>query len=134
MSVKYLNTCFGVLLSMGLLAPNLASAADAQTFQKQLQNVKEFSAARGKDFWVAKHNSKGKDRSCVSCHGDNLKTNGKHAKTGKSIDPMAPSVNAERYTDMKKIEKWFKRNCKWVLGHECSAQEKGDVLEYLRNL
>jgi len=47
------------------------------------------------------------------------------------IDPMALSVNPERYTDPDKIEKWFLRNCKWTLGRECTAQEKGDVLTYL---
>jgi hypothetical protein len=47
---------------------------------------------------------------------------------------MAPSVDAERYTDLGKMEKWFKRNCKWTWGRECTPQEKGDLLEYLRQL
>ncbi|MEA3244387.1 MAG: DUF1924 domain-containing protein, partial [Pseudomonadota bacterium] len=33
--------------------------------------------------------------------------------------------------DGKKIEKWFKRNCKWTLGRECTAQEKADFLAYI---
>ena len=31
----------------------------------------------------------------------------------------------------KKIEKWFKRNCKEAWGRECTAQEKADFLTYL---
>jgi hypothetical protein len=45
---------------------------------------------------------------------------------------MAPSVNSERLTDPKFIEKWFRRNCIQTLGRECTPQEKGDVLTYLR--
>ena len=44
---------------------------------------------------------------------------------------MAPSVNPKRLTDRSKIEKWFKRNCKWTLGRECTPQEKGDILTFL---
>jgi len=91
-----------------------------------------FDAGRGKDLWFKKTPADdGKLRDCTVCHGDDLNRPGKHAKTGKTIDPMAPSVNKERYTDLKKVEKWFKRNCKWTLGRECTAQEKGDVLKYL---
>jgi hypothetical protein len=59
---------------------------------------------------------------------------GKHAKTGKAIEPMAPSVNPKRLSDEKQIRKWFSRNCKWTLGRECTAQEQGDVLLYLQGL
>ena len=93
-----------------------------------------FDAARGEAMWVRNfnHPKADKPRSCASCHTDSLKSSGKHARTGKSIEPMAPSVNAERLTEVKKIEKWFVRNCKWTLGRECTAQEKGDFLSYLR--
>ncbi|MFK5970948.1 MAG: DUF1924 domain-containing protein [Candidatus Marithrix sp.] len=30
------------------------------------------------------------------------------------------------------IRKWFKRNCKWTLGRECNAQEKGDILKFIQ--
>ena len=87
---------------------------------------------RGKSFWHHKTpGDDGKDRSCTTCHGDDLSKSGKHIKSGKVIDPMAPSANKERFTDQKKVEKWFKRNCKWTIGRECTAQEKGDVLKYL---
>jgi len=91
-----------------------------------------FDAERGKTFWHHKVPADdGKERSCTSCHGEDLNKSGKHIKSGKVIEPMSPSLNKERYTDRKKVEKWFKRNCKWTLGRECTAQEKGDVLKYL---
>jgi hypothetical protein len=90
-----------------------------------------FSAARGESFFKAKH---GSDWSCSSCHTDNPAAPGKHAKTGKVIQPLAPAANAERFTDMSKVEKWFKRNCNDVLNRACTAHEKGDVLTYLITL
>jgi len=44
---------------------------------------------------------------------------------------MSPNVNSERFVDQAKVEKWFKRNCNDVLGRECTAQEKADVLSWL---
>ena len=44
---------------------------------------------------------------------------------------MAASVTPKRYTDPAKVEKWFKRNCREVLGRECTVQEKGDWLSYM---
>jgi hypothetical protein len=73
------------------------------------------------------------ERSCTSCHTDILKQAGKHVKTKKIIDPMAPSVNPERLSSTQKIEKWFKRNCKWTLGRECTASEKASLLAYIKH-
>jgi len=87
-----------------------------------------FSAAHGESFFKTTH---GGEWSCSSCHTDNPAAPGKHAKTGKVIDPLAPSANAERFTSPKKMEKWFKRNCNDVLNRVCMPQEKGDVLTYL---
>ena len=87
-----------------------------------------FSAARGESFFKAKH---GGEWSCASCHSENPAAMGKHAKTGKVIDPLAPSANAERFTSPKKVDKWFKRNCNDVLSRVCTPQEKGDMLAYL---
>ena len=56
---------------------------------------------------------------------------GKHASTGKAIGALAPAANAERFTDAAKTEKWFRRNCKDVVGRECSAAEKADLLSWL---
>jgi hypothetical protein len=87
-----------------------------------------FSAARGETFFKQKH---GAEWSCSSCHTDNPAALGKHAKTSKVIQPMAPAINPERFSNMAKVEKWFKRNCNDVLDRVCTAQEKGDVLSYL---
>ncbi len=87
-----------------------------------------FSAARGEDFFKAKH---GGEWSCASCHSGNPAAPGKHARTGKAIGPLAPSANAERFSNPKKVAKWFKRNCSDVLNRVCTPQEKGDVLAYL---
>jgi mono/diheme cytochrome c family protein len=104
-----------------ILASIQKEAADTPGFQG-------FSAARGESFFRQKH---GNEWSCSSCHTDNPAAQGKHDKTGKSIKPLAPSANAERFTSQRKVDKWFKRNCNDVLGRVCTAQEKGDVLTYL---
>lgn len=86
-----------------------------------------FSAQQGKAFFLGRHGSE----SCTGCHTDNVKAGGKHAKTGKAIEPLAPAANAARLTDPAKVEKWFKRNCNDVLQRACTAQEKGDVMTWL---
>src|SRR3989338_7813353 len=86
------------------------------------------SVARGGSFFKAKH---GGERGCPPCHTENPAALGKHAKTGKVIDPLAPSANAERFTNPKKVDKWFKRNCNDVLSRVCTPQEKGDMFAYL---
>lgn len=96
--------------------------------QQEASGTQDFSAARGEAFFKAKH---GAEWSCASCHTDNPAATGKHAKTGKAIDPLAPAANAERFTSPKKVAKWFKRNCNDVLSRACTPQEKGDVLAYL---
>jgi hypothetical protein len=90
-----------------------------------------FSAARGERFFTATH---GRDWSCASCHSGNPATVGKHASTGKAIEPLAPARNSARFADAAKADKWFRRNCKDVLARECSAAEKGDVLTWLMTL
>ena len=87
-----------------------------------------FSAERGRAFFESTH---GNDWSCASCHTRNPAATGRHAKTSKAIAPLAPAANPERFTSSAEAEKWFKRNCNDVLGRQCTAQEKGDVLAYL---
>lgn len=86
------------------------------------------SPTRGEQFFNAKH---GKEWSCASCHENPPNHDTKHIVTGKVIKPLAPSANAARFADEAKAEKWFKRNCNDVLGLECTAQEKADVLSWL---
>lgn len=90
-----------------------------------------FSTQRGEQFFKSRH---GNEWSCASCHTISPLQPGKHAQTGKSIAPLAPAANPRRFTDLAKVEKWFKRNCNDVAGRACTAQEKGDVMQYLLSL
>lgn len=113
-----------------------ADAVSELEAQYQAQGASSFNATAGKTLWNKTFidAKTGKERNCGSCHTADLTKQGKHERTGKAIEPMAPSVNPQRLTDVKKIKKWFVRNCKWTLGRECTAQEKGDVLAFLKSL
>ena len=132
------QTLFILFTSLSLISGSTVLANEVDNRQKayQAQGAGDFSASRGEKMWHKEFpdpKKPGGKRTCGTCHTDNLKSKGKHARTGKVIDALSPSVNRDRFTDKKFIEKWFKRNCKWVVGRECSPQEKGDFLEYLRN-
>lgn len=87
--------------------------------------------ARGQQLFVNRH---GQQWACASCHGALPTRPGEHASTGKPIAPLAPRFNPERFTDAAKAEKWFRRNCRDVVGRECTAAEKADVLAWLLTL
>ena len=100
----------------------------AQEAKAQNPGFKGFSAKAGESFYKNKH---GGDWSCSSCHTDNPAAEGKHAVTGKVIQPLSPNANPARFTDAAKVNKWFKRNCNDVLKRECTPEEKGNLLTYL---
>ncbi len=109
-----------------ILADYAAQAAKADPA------FKGFSAQRGQAIYTAKNASAKPDLdSCQSCHGEDPSKQGRNAKTGKVLDPMAVSTNPQRFTNKDDVEKWFGRNCKEVLGHDCSALEKGDYITFL---
>lgn len=117
----------------GIAAAGLACAAPAVTpvdlmvaYSAQAGAAPE--PARGQRFFNARH---GREWSCASCHGAVPNQGGRHAATGKSIGPLAPAFNPERFADPAKAEKWFRRNCNDVVGRECTAAEKADVLSWL---
>lgn len=119
------------LLMLALLG-TAAQAADTTPAQ-QLERWSTLAGApgqpeRGRVFFTSRH---GREWSCSSCHGQPPTTPGKHANTGKTIAAMAPAVNPKALTDTAKVDKWFRRNCGDVLGRECSAGEKADLLAYL---
>jgi mono/diheme cytochrome c family protein len=87
--------------------------------------------ARGQQFFTSRH---GREWACASCHGALPTQAGKHASTGKPIAPLAPAFNPERFSDPAKSEKWFRRNCNDVVGRECTAAEKADLLSWLLTL
>ncbi|MGV3581975.1 MAG: DUF1924 domain-containing protein [Methylophilus sp.] len=119
------------VMSMFLLV-TLSGITHAATSNELLKKYEGLSAAasptRGESFFTTKH---GKEWSCSSCHDKVPNHDTHHIVTNKLIKPLSPNVNADRFTNEVKVEKWFKRNCNDVVGRECTAQEKADVLSWL---
>jgi hypothetical protein len=130
----------GVFIS-GLAMPVLAAAGQEAVlalYEEQAVAADSafagFSADRGKALYASSNAGGSADTpSCTSCHTASPLKAGL-TRAGKVIEAMAVSVSPTRYTDMAKTEKWFARNCKSVLGRECSPQEKGDFITYLSGL
>jgi hypothetical protein len=124
-----------LILSVTYLPASQAGAVGQVIDELAAQSQTSFSAAQGKTLWTKTYtkNNQSQPRSCSTCHTENLTVMGKHVKTHKAIEPLAPSVNAKRLTDVKTINKWLLRNCKWTLGRECTAEEKGQLLTYIKS-
>ena len=92
--------------------PVLADVVGSLLKQYETQGATSFAAANAEAMWTrAFADSKsGEKRRCSSCHHEDLRRTGKHAVTGKVIEPLAPSANPKRLTDAEHIEKWFSRN------------------------
>lgn len=125
-----------VIFSGLLMAAGVASGAAVENLLAGYSKIsgEEPVVERGQSAWslVVNRDGSAKGRSCTTCHGSDLTLPGKHQRTGKSIEPMALSANSARFQDEAKVEKWFKRNCKWTWGRECTPQEKGDFLLFLQ--
>ncbi len=129
---------FALVLTVGVVAAALANPQrqallDGFAAQAKAEdgNFKGFSSERGKELFQAKHvGGKPETPSCVTCHTADPKGAGQ-TKAGKEIPPMAASRTPTRFTDPAELEKWFHRNCNQVLGRECTARERGDVIVYL---
>jgi hypothetical protein len=116
-----------LLACLALSAPLLANANPIlDGYKAEIKG--SFTAAAGEKLYKAVGPNQ---LSCASCHTDSPKNSGKHAKTNKAIDPLAPSANPKRFTDAAQVEKWFKRNCNDALGRACTTQEKGDFMTYV---
>lgn len=128
-----------ILISAMLISAPLSFAYAENLIVKTLldeytsQGAGPADANMGKILWQKVYSGKSEfnERSCASCHTNNLTKTGKHIRTNKEIKPMSPSVNPQRLTDIKKVKKWFKRNCKWTMGRECSVQEQANILAYI---
>ncbi len=127
-----------IALTLLLMFSATAPAAHAQaTSPALLQKAYEATAGmpgqaeRGRIFFTSRH---GGEWSCASCHGQPPTAAGKHAVTAKHIDPLAPAFNPKAFTDERRVEKWFRRNCKDVAQRECTPGEKADVLAWLQTL
>jgi cytochrome c553 len=72
--------------------------------------------------------------SCAACHGSLPTRNGKDQVTEKPIAPLAPSAQPGRFTDRSKVDYRFQINCRDVVGRDCTAGEKADILAWLIGL
>jgi cytochrome b len=134
----------GVAAALGLAAllglPRRASAAPplAQELLREYEALARkanpgfqgFSASEGRRIYVAEHVSDGAKVSCASCHTADPRGRGR-TPAGKVVEPIAPAANPDRLTNRDDVEKWFKRNCKQVMGRECTPEEKGHFLTYI---
>ncbi len=123
-----------VCLALVTLLQTVQAADTSPTQQLERFSAQAGAPAQAERGRVFFNSRQGGEWSCASCHGSPPNKPGKHASTGKFIDPMAPAVNPKAFTDTAKVDKWFRRNCKDVLQRECSAAEKADVLAYLIGL
>jgi cytochrome c553 len=127
-----LGTLVAALAACAMLALPARAATPAELlagYSAQAGNAP--APERGRQLFTTRQ---GHEWSCSSCHGVLPVQTGKHASTGKPIGALAPAFNAERFTDAAKTEKWFRRNCNDVIGRECSAAEKADLLSWLITL
>lgn len=102
--------------------------------KKQNPTLQEFDYARGeKIFTTESVGKKGKKISCVTCHTQDLTKSGLNENTNKVIEPLSPSANPNRFSDVKEVKKWLRRNFQDVYNREGTAQEQGDVVTYIIN-
>lgn len=128
-----LQVLFLVLLGLALPLQSMAEPASpsAQMERFSAEAGRPGVVELGRQFFVKKH---GGEWSCASCHGESPTRSGRHASTGKVLEPLAPAFNPKSLTDTARVDKWFRRNCKDVLSRECTAGEKADVLAWLISL
>ena len=131
------NRHISLILLSALLYSQAGAASDAiEPLKARYQKLGAlpFDVARGRQLWNRKvlHNRSGKMRSCSNCHGTTFTKPGRHIRTRKVIKPLSVAIEPNRFNSMKKVEKWFKRNCKWTFSRPCSPQEKGDILTFIQ--
>ncbi len=125
-----------LLVGMTLVSAGGNMDAYMSTLEKEARladpGFNGFEYSRGEKIYFSKHRGKrGKIVSCSSCHTENLSASGKHLFTGKVIKPLSPFANPQRFSKVKKVKKWLRRNFKDVYKREGTAQEKGDVLTFM---
>jgi hypothetical protein len=113
----------------------LAILAELEAAAKQADpGFVGFSAARGRTLFTTEWGlGKPDTPACTTCHGPDPRAPGQ-TRAGKPIDPMALSASPGRFSDPDEVEKWFGRNCRGVLGRECTALEKGDFITCMSGL
>jgi hypothetical protein len=124
---------------LGLLLISLASHAETPQQIRQTYAVEASvaqpaftaSAKRGETLFRQRFTNNDRMPACTSCHTDSPLKAGEHVVTGKAIRPLAVAANGERFSDPAKVEKWFGRNCKEVVGRTCTPAEKADFVAYM---
>lgn len=120
--MKYLNMVLKAIVPISaLLLSTPVGAESAQLIEGK------------KLYELIRTNKRGERIGCSTCHTDDPRKKGL-SKANKVIEPLAPSVNPERFTDPAKVEKWFTRNCKEVLDRLCTSQEKNNFIQYVSSL
>ena len=127
------------IATLGLLLISIAAQAETPQQIRQIYATEAAaqqagftpSAKRGETLFRQRFALNDKMPACSSCHTDSPLNIGQHAVTGKSVKPLAVATNAERFADAAKVEKWFGRNCKEVVGRACTPAEKADFVTYM---
>jgi len=127
LNTTHLLACLALALPLCAAAANPIQDSYRAAAKQENPAFTDFSAAAGHKLY----STKGAEFSCSSCHTDSPLNTGKHARTNKEIQPLAPAANPKRFSDAANVEKWFKRNCNDVLARACTPQEKGDFMAYV---
>ncbi len=123
----------GTLGLAGYAYANAARDAILQGYARDA-GVSSFSADAGRQLFLSVSSTgKPETPSCSTCHTKDPRAEGR-TRVGKVIAPMAVSHTPARFTDPAKVEKWFRRNCKSVLGRECTPLEKGNFITFMSSL
>ncbi len=139
--MKHTHIILAALLGLASLTANAAQSnvTNAEALTKKYIGIAqtvnpEFvsSVTEGKMFFNRKIKMpNGKEMACASCHTTNPANVGKHALTGKSIEPLSPAVNKKRFNDLDKVEEKFTEHCNEIIGTDCTAAEKANYIIYL---
>ncbi len=139
--MKHTHIILAALLGFASLTAHAAQAnvTNAEALTKKYIGIAqtvnpEFvsSVTEGKMFFNRKIKMpNGKEMACASCHTTNPANPGKHALTGKSIEPLSPAVNNKRFKDIEKVEEKFTEHCNEIIGADCTAAEKANYIIYL---
>ena len=133
MKIKLTFATAALALFAAVVAANTQRDAIVAGYAAQA-GVSSFSADAGRQLFLSQNTGgKAATPSCSTCHTTDPTAQGR-TRVGKVIEPMAVSRSPDRFTDAEKVEKWFGRNCRSVLGRECTPQEKGDYITYMMSL
>ncbi len=133
-SRRSLNAALVLALLAGLGLPSAQAATPAELLAAYEARAKApGSPERGQKLFTTNF---GRELgfSCSSCHTAEPVKRGRDQVSEKSILPLAPSANAQRFTDKTKVETWFRLNCTDVVGRDCTPGEKADVMSWLLTL